>query len=1061
VRFSRRAGAPRLIEWTGERCVPWAPDTQVVYEHFHRYLWAAGLVHGRRVLDLASGEGFGAAILVGSAEAVVGVDIDARTIEHSRLNYGDVKLRFELGDASDLSMFDDGSFGVVVAFEMIEHVEDQERVLAEIARVLEPGGLLVMSTPDRRAYSEATGVHNPFHTRELSLEEFVQKLSSTFAHTATWGQRTITGSVLSALDAGSNGTDPPAATSFFIERSGEEWLLASQLSPLYVVALASNAELPEVPSTSTLGDCGLTLLRDAEAAAARALGRADEERRQAAEAYRRLNETWEQRYAELDRGHAGVRRDNHELGQELAFRRKEAADLRAELRDQTARDQEAIASLTQQVRRVEQSVTWQLLQRVRGRLVAAVGGEHSPLIRALQATIRLTGRTLLRRRAPEEEPPALTDPGVGAPIELPEFEQPKVSLVIPIHAHAELTRACLESIRDQTSEVSYEVILVDDGADEATKATLGLVRGARVLVNPTNIGYLHSVKRGASAARGDWLVLCNNDIEVHPGWLKAMLDCALSRSDVAIVTPKYLYPDGLLNEAGGVIWQDGTGGNYGRGDEPWRHQYEYRREVDYGSAAALMVKAEFWRDVGGFDERFLPMYYEDTDLCFQARERGLRVLYEPRANVVHVEGATAGSDISVGHKRHQELNRPKFVEKWRSRLEADHLRPGPANVRRAANRHAGQHVLIVDHRVPMWDRDSGSVRMRGMIEALVRLGCRVTFLPDNLSMVVPYTQELQRIGVDVLFGELDVRAELAAIGPELKMAILCRPHTTARWLDLVRASAPSAHVVYDTVDLHWLRIARGAAIGAGRLSASLAPQATALRELELALVRATDATLVVSEDERIQVEADVPGAVVRVMPNVHELRTIVPSADQRKGVLFIGGFEHTPNVDAALRLVHRVMPLVWAEHDDVRVTIVGDCAPPEILELASSEVDIMGWVPDIDPLLDSARALVAPLSYGAGLKGKVTQALAVGLPVVTTPIGAEGLDAQDGEHLLIGDDDAELAAAVIRVVRDADLWERLSRSGQQLAAERCSPSVMDERLQQLLLGATAAANAVV
>jgi glycosyltransferase involved in cell wall biosynthesis len=197
------------------------------------------------------------------------------------------------------------------------------------------------------------------------------------------------------------------------------------------------------------------------------------------------------------------------------------------------------------------------------------------------------------------------------------------------------------------------------------------------------------------------------------------------------------------------------------------------------------------------------------------------------------------------------------------------------------------------------------------------------------------------------------------------------------------------------------------------------------------------------------------------MPNVHELRTIVPSADQRKGVLFIGGFEHTPNVVAALRLVHRVMPLVWAEHDDVRVTIVGDCAPPEILELASSEVDIMGWVPDIDPLLDSARALVAPLSYGAGLKGKVTQALAVGLPVVTTPIGAEGLDAQDGEHLLIGDDDAELAAAVIRVVRDADLWERLSRSGQQLAAERCSPSVMDERLQQLLLGATAAANAVV
>src|SRR5437868_6118044 len=130
MRSARRSGAPRLIEWTGERCVPWAPDVRVVYEHLHRYAWAANLVKGRRVLDLASGEGFGAAILVEQADSVLGIELDPQTVAHSRLNYGGEKLEFEVGDALDLSRFESGSFGAVVAFEMIEHVEDQERVLA-------------------------------------------------------------------------------------------------------------------------------------------------------------------------------------------------------------------------------------------------------------------------------------------------------------------------------------------------------------------------------------------------------------------------------------------------------------------------------------------------------------------------------------------------------------------------------------------------------------------------------------------------------------------------------------------------------------------------------------------------------------------------------------------------------------------------------------------------------------------------------------------------------------------------------------------------------------------
>jgi glycosyltransferase involved in cell wall biosynthesis len=539
----------------------------------------------------------------------------------------------------------------------------------------------------------------------------------------------------------------------------------------------------------------------------------------------------------------------------------------------------------------------------------------------------------------------------------------------------------------------------------------------------------------------------NNDTQATYGWLSAMLDCGESADDVGVVTPKYIYPDGRLQEAGALMWRDATGVNVGRGEGTDHCIYNYRRETDYGSGAALMVRASFWREIGGFDERFVPMYYEDTDLCFQARERGFRVLYEPTAVVIHVEGATAGTDADPREKRYQEVNRPKFVSKWRHRLEHEHLRPDMTNLRLATDRHPGPHVLIVDHRVATWDRDSGSQRMLGIVKCFLSLGCHVTFLPNNGEPMQPYTGELQRLGVAVLYG-VALRDELATIGPRLRLVVLSRPQTASAWLDTLRELAPAARVAYDTVDLHWLREARRA--GASTELSSLPPKAFALRELELALIRATDETWVVTDDEAAQVVADVPGSETRVVPNIHEIVPYVPPAASRSGVLFVGSFEHTPNVDAATSLVREVMPHAWAELGDVRVTIVGPSPPVEVRSLASPLVDVTGWVDDLEPLLRSSRLLVAPLRYGAGLKGKVTQALAAGLPVVTTPIGAEGLATVDSEEILVGSDSAELARHVIRAYRDDRLWERLSEGGRALVGRHCCAEIVAERLSDAI-----------
>ena len=270
---------PRLIEWTGERIVPWAPDAQVIYEHYHRDLWARPLVAGRRVLDLGSGEGFGAALLAETAAAVTGVDVDERAVAHARANYS--APEFVAGSATDLSAFPDGAFDAVVAFEMIEHVAEHEQVLAEIARVLAAGGLLVMSTPERGAYSDEREFVNPFHARELSQDEFSALLRAHFDEVALFAQSPVTGSRIESLE------ERPGSSSFRLARDGESWRPAEPPPPLYLVAVAANGALPELPGESTLVDHGLEVLAERQATLVEHVRMLDERRAELVAAYAR------------------------------------------------------------------------------------------------------------------------------------------------------------------------------------------------------------------------------------------------------------------------------------------------------------------------------------------------------------------------------------------------------------------------------------------------------------------------------------------------------------------------------------------------------------------------------------------------------------------------------------------------------------------------------------------------------------------------------------------------------------------------------------------------------
>jgi len=356
VNVQRVRDAPRLIEWTGERCVPWAPDPPVIYEHFHRYLFASRLVGGRDVLDLASGEGFGAALLAGAARSVVGIDIDERTVEHSRLNYAVDNLQFEVGDARDLSQFEAGSFGAVVAFELIEHMAEHDQLLGAIDRILAADGILIISSPNKEAYTDERDFQNPYHVRELALEELLALLKGRFTNVSAWAQRTIGGSLLSPLEQAA-----PASKelqSFLIERSDGDWRLVDEPSPMYVIALASNGELPESSAESLLVDAGEELIKVL-----------DSER-------------------QARHGLESVRRELLSVGDALGNERR----LTAALQERAWGDEQTIARLQHDLATIEESVSWQLFQRARRMLYRMLGGRESPIGQLLQKVLRAVGR---------------------------------------------------------------------------------------------------------------------------------------------------------------------------------------------------------------------------------------------------------------------------------------------------------------------------------------------------------------------------------------------------------------------------------------------------------------------------------------------------------------------------------------------------------------------------------------------------------------------------------------------------------------------------------------------
>jgi len=758
----RPPGGPPL-EWTGERYLP-EQGGETGLEHAHRYLLARDMAAGRAVLDVACGEGYGSAMLASVARSVVGVDIDERSVAHARARYGRTNLEFRTGRADRIPL-PDASIDLVVSFETIEHHDAHEAMMAECRRVLRPGGIICISSPDRYEYSERPGTSNPYHVRELTKVEFEKLLQRHFRHVRLFGQRVRYGSFIGPADR------QPSRMRSFEAADGEVHETDGFARPLYLLAYASDEPLPDVPASGMyFSEAVYPQLDQVEALTALARQREAEleAMRSVAERYRDdLVSTRDDLFSTRD-GLFSTRDDLFSTRETLASAAQRAIEAQAarialeagkrQLADSVIALQRVVdekdsvgTALRGEIEALRGSTSWRVTAPLR--TLSRALRQPARALRVARRRLGHVARTVYRRlpvsdttrlrlknaaytrlgfllagsasyrawvaqRSPES-PPEVPAPVFGTgpestpavagdyeamisnaraarqrrieqlepkPEQLLEFdeararacleslrfeepEQVRVSIIVPVYGKVTMTVECLESIRRAATSVAYEVIVVDDGSQDATPQWLPGIPGLRYVKNASNLGFVRTCNHGADMARGEYLVFLNNDAQVSDGWLDALLAVLETYPQAGAVGPRIIYPNGRLQEAGTVLNRDASATLIGLAEDPGAPAYGATREVDYCSGACLMLRADLFRTVGGFDLSLAPSYCEDVDLCLKVRAQGLRIVYVAESRIVHHLSATS----NALHDRYKlwwgTRNQQKLAERWQPTLD--------------------------------------------------------------------------------------------------------------------------------------------------------------------------------------------------------------------------------------------------------------------------------------------------------------------------------------------------------------------------------------------------------
>jgi O-antigen biosynthesis protein len=630
----------------------------------------------------------------------------------------------------------------------------------------------------------------------------------------------------------------------------------------------------------------------------------------------------------------------------------------------------------------------------------------------------------------------------GGRLRLPHAEQPSLCIVMITHNHAARSLACLRSIAHHAPS-DAEVILVDNASSDETSLLLRRLDGARILENDENVGFLRACNQAVTEGSGPFVLLLNNDALLLPGSVEAAVRTLDSSPAVGVTGGRMIALDGTLQEAGSIIWRDGSCRGYGRGNDPNAPEYRFRRDVHFVSGAFLLTRRQLWEQLGGFDEAFVPAYYEDADYCMRARTAGWRVVYEPDAVIVHYEyGSSSPSEAQAGMRRNQQV----FLARHEPLL-MEHPSPDPrSEIEARSVRSDRGRVLMIDDRVPLATSGSGTPRAASLLRALVSLGWEVTFYP-----MLPFAGDWREVyravpaEVEVMLGSGRDRLKrfLTDRGGSYERMLVSRAHNMALLNDLL-AEDPGvvgdALVVYDAEAIGALRTV----CSRQALGDPLSPEEAArLVKDELSVARGAQRVTAVSSEEARAFENSGVREVHLVSHGIDPTPTERPF-HLRRSFLFVGRLieDGSPNVDALVWFLDNVFPLIRErlEEDPPEMVVAGKMSSVALAGRLGPGVQLLGPVEDLTPLYEDARVFVAPHRFAAGAPFKVIEAAGYGVPVVATDLLCSQLGWTAGQELLaapVGDFEA-FAANCVRLFRDEQLWFTVRQASLERLAREAS-----------------------
>ena len=645
-------------------------------------------------------------------------------------------------------------------------------------------------------------------------------------------------------------------------------------------------------------------------------------------------------------------------------------------------------------------------------------------------------------------------------LNFPLVENPEISIIIILYNRAEITLSCLYSLLRNPFQ-SFELILVDNNSTDTTRQLLQQINGAKIIRNHQNLHYLLSCNQGSKVAQGNYLLFLNNDAQVLGNSIPSALETIKSSDDIGAVGGKLILPDGTLQEAGSIIWQDGTCLGYGRGNSPTAPEYQFKRTVDYCSAAFLLTRRDLFLELGGFDEDYQPAYFEETDYCVRLQKLGKKIIYDPNVNILHYEFAsssnTGSSEQAIAL---MEKNQKIFQQKHKDWFSSQY----PTELKnlifaRTQGREKPKRILFIDDRIPHPWLGSGYTRSHSILCNLVKLGYFVTLYPGDLRHLedwstiysdIPQTVEVMR-GYGLIMLEDFLRERQGYYD----LVFISRPHNI-KHLNSILAKEnllQSTKVIYDAEAIFSIRDYEYKRLN--QINFTEIERQKAITE-EIQLAKNSHHIITVSSQEKQQFLAQ-GYTNVSLLGHSLSINPTPKTFAERENLLFVGSIyeKESPNADSILWLTSEIFPLIQKQlGQDIELIIIGNNTAEEIEQkvniLNNQSIKILGKVDDLTPFYNQARLFVAPTRYAAGIPHKVHEAVAYGLPIVTTSLIAQQLGWKHETELLVADNGVNFAQECVKLYQDSVLWNELRKNAMKRVETECSPEFFSEILKSIL-----------